>query len=315
MITIPKTGMPQKEKKILEEIKILEEKYFTFDAPVPFCGLKIYPVTVRDYTNFLIVSDCFLLNKNDSPQGISMSNLDYFLSKLVDKEDGRMWSFKFSRLMEMIFHIQNGMKCKNCGKVISFDDYIAQLQKLNANKKEGDTLEGVKCECGGDFQEMIHFRPDEKTKKKQLIVDGHIITSKDFDLLRKIAIYQNMPDYHDDSWVHADVRADQAKKNEILAKKDGPNIANLERKIVCVAAKSAYKIDEIYDMTMRKFIMLLGVIDDAITYETTRIGLMTGLVSHKGPIDHWVYKKDKGMYGSAVSAEDYVGKINSANGG
>lgn len=315
MITIPKEGMPQKDRKILEEIKILEEKYFTFDAPVPFCGLKIYPVTVRDYTNFLIVSDCFLLNKNETAEGIPMTHLDFLLNKLVDKEEGRMWSFKFSRLLEMIFHIQNGMKCKGCGKVLSFDEYVGQLQKLNTDKKEGESLEGVKCECGGDFYEMIHFEPDEKTKKRMLIVDGHTIKTKDFDLLRKLVIYQNMPDYHDDSWVHPEIRADQAKKNEILAKKDGPNMANLERKIVCVAAKSAYKIDEIYNMTMRKFIMLLGVIDDAITYETTRVGLMTGLVSHKGPIDHWVYKKDKGMYGSAVDANDYVGKINQANGG
>lgn len=315
MITIPKEGMPQKDRKILEEIKILEETYFTFDEPVPFCGMKIYPVTVRDYTTFLIVSDCFLLNKNESGEGLRMNHLDFLLSKLTNKEDGRMWSGKFSRLIELIFHIQNGMKCEKCGKVITFDEYVAQLQALNAGKKEGNTLENVKCECGGDLHEMIHFRTDEKTKKRQLIVDGHTIAPKDYDLLRKIAIYQNMPDYHDDSWVHPEIKADQAKKNEILSRKDGPNVANLERKIVCVAAKSAYKIDEIYDMTMRKFIMLLGVIDDAITYETTRVGLMTGLVSHKGPIDHWVYKKDKGMYGSATSFDEYAGTIKQANGG
>lgn len=315
MITIPKEGVPQKDRKILEEIKILEEKYFTFDMPVPFCGMKVYPVTVRDYTNFLIVSDCFLLNKNETAEGIRSTHLEYLLKKMTNEEDGRLWSFKFSNLIEMVFHIKNGMKCRECGKVISFEEYFDQLKKLNANHKEGEPIVGVKCECGGGFNEVIGFDTDEKTKKKRLIVDGNVISSKDYDLLRKLCIYQNMPDYHDDSWVHPEIKADQAKKNEILAKKDGPNMANLERKIVCVAAKSAYKVNEIYDMTMRKFIMLLGVIDDAITYETTRIGLMTGLVSHKGPIDHWVYKKDKGMYGSAVDADDYVGKINQANGG
>lgn len=309
MITIPKEGVPQRIKKIIEEMKYLEDRYFTFDEPVPFCGLKIYPVTVRNYNNFLIVSECFLMNKNDTPEGIRISHLEYLLRKLTDEKEGRMWSIKFFRLLELIFRIENGLKCEKCGKFMSYDEYIA---KFNNPENSGKNI--LECECGGEFKAMIRYETDEKTKKKILIIDGHKISSKDFDMLRQIPIYQNMPDYHDDSWVHPEIRADQAKKQEILAKKDGPTMANLERKIVCVAAKSAYKIDEIYNMSMRKFIMLLGVIDDAITYETTRVGLMTGMVSHKGPIDHWVYKKDKGMYGSAVDADSYVGQINKVNG-
>ena len=31
--------MPESEKKILEEVEYLRDKYFTYDEPVPFCGL------------------------------------------------------------------------------------------------------------------------------------------------------------------------------------------------------------------------------------------------------------------------------------
>lgn len=310
MISIPKENIPQSEKKILEELKYIEEKYFTFDEPVPFCGLKIYPVTVRNYNNFLSVSECFLLNKNDDPKGIRSSHLDYLISKLNDKENGQIWSLKFSRLLELIFGIENGLKCPKCGKFMSFGEYA---REYNDPKNAGKDI--LACECGGHYDVMIRYETDEKTKKKVLVVDGHVINSKDYSMLRKLPLYQNMPDYRDDSWVHPEVRADQAKKQQILAKKNGPTMASLERKIVCVAAKSSYKINEIYDMSMRKFIMLLGIIDDAITYETTRVGLMTGMVSHKGPIDHWVYKKEKGLYGEATSLESYAGTIAQANGG
>ena len=75
------------------------------------------------------------------------------------------------------------------------------------------------------------------------------------------------------------------------------------------------KIEEIYNMTIRKFLMLLSAIDDAMNYECTRIGLMTGMVSMKEPVEHWLYKSEKSMYGSAVTSDDYQSKIKSANGG
>ena len=34
--------MPESEKKILEEVEYLRDKYFTYDKPVPFCGLYLY---------------------------------------------------------------------------------------------------------------------------------------------------------------------------------------------------------------------------------------------------------------------------------
>ena len=39
MIYIPKEGMPAKDVKILEEVQGYESSYFTFDKPIPFCGL------------------------------------------------------------------------------------------------------------------------------------------------------------------------------------------------------------------------------------------------------------------------------------
>lgn len=307
MIVLKGVNIPEKEKKIIDEIQYYEDRYFTFDEPVPFCGLFIYPVTVRNYATFLSVSECLRLNKNETPQGVRMSHLDFLLSKITDKENGRTWTAKFSKLLELIFHIENGLKCNKCGKFITFGEFLSCQKNISTNKID------FSCDCGGEFEEMIKYKTDEKTKRKKLIIDGKEINTNDFNLLRKVPLYQNLPDYFDDSWVHPELRKDQEKKQELLAKKNGDTYASLERKIVCITAKSNYTINEIYNMTMRKFIMLLSVIDDAMTYETSMLGLMTGMVSSKKPIEHWVYKHKQGAYDSYVSQDDYVGTINKVN--
>ena len=57
--------MPAKDVKILEEIQGYESRYFTFDKPIPFCGLNLYPVTMRDY-DMLCIKE--IIDLNNSPQ-------------------------------------------------------------------------------------------------------------------------------------------------------------------------------------------------------------------------------------------------------
>ena len=57
--------IPESEKKILEEINYYKDKYFTYDESIPFHGLAIYPVTMRNYQQFMVSTACLTLNKND----------------------------------------------------------------------------------------------------------------------------------------------------------------------------------------------------------------------------------------------------------
>ena len=107
------------------------------------------------------------------------------------------------------------------------------------------------------------------------------------------------------------IRDDQAAKNEIMSRDSGN--ATIERKILCICAATSYKLKDVYEMSIRQFVSLLGVINDLIEYKITKAGLMSGMVSLKKgqTIDHWIYKKEKGMYGSAVDADALTQKINS----
>jgi len=307
---------PNIPKKIVDEIYRLNEQYFQFDKPIPFKeGLTLYPVNLRHHDEFLAASECLTLNKNDTFEGLGMSNLTYLLSKMDDKknkEDAAKYSQYFIRMCELVFHINYGVRCNKCGKVYNYYDFLT---------KAIDKTKPFHCECykgedgeEDDFDINIKYHTNEETKQKELLINGVPITIEDFDLLRQIIMYQNLPDYKDDSYVDPEMRADQKKKQEILAKKNKTGSATLERKVVCVAAKSNYKIDEIYELSIRKFLILLSAIDDAMNYECTRIGLMTGMVSMKEPVEHWIYKSDPDdLYGDkAVSLDDIQKDISSA---
>lgn len=303
--------MPESEKKILEEVEFLRDRYFTYDEPVPFCGLNLYPVSVRNYNEFMTSNACLLLNKNDDPMGIKFTHLDYLLSKVSDEKEGVLWSMRLSKIIELCFHILPGMKCSKCGKYIPYDQFFTEDRvKLYQEGADEDRKKFFNCDCGeGKMVASLDQKKDEKSNKTVLLIDGHEIDSNNFNKLRKFILYQNLPDFKDDSWVNKEVRDDQAKKAQILS--IGKGTATLERKMVCLSAKSCYKINEIYDLSIRKFCSLLSAMNDAIEYQISKTAIMSGMVKMKDgqTIDHWIYQKDEGMYGKSVSAESYVSKI------
>lgn len=296
---------PQLKEELVNELFYLDSEYFQFDIPVPFKkGLNIYPVSTRNYNKFMICTECLTLDRTEAIEGLSTTNLGYLLMKMADKEEGAKYSQYFSTLCELCFKAPSGIKCTKCGKFYTIPDMLRRL----AEKSESDPI----CECGAndDFEETLKYKIDPKTKKHELIINGITIDDGEFDRIRQIIMYQNLPDYKDDSWVDPVVKEDQEAKRKILARKNKMVDPGIERKIVCVSSQTCYTMEELYELSIRKFLMLLNAVDDAMTYMSTRIGLMTGVVSSKEPIEHWIYKKEEeDIYGSAVDAEAFENKI------
>ena len=73
--------------------------YLTFDLPVPYKNLKIYPATVRDYIEFSTYSECLTLDKNSipDPKIISMTELEYIYYST--EKDNKPYLFFFDRLL------------------------------------------------------------------------------------------------------------------------------------------------------------------------------------------------------------------------
>lgn len=299
--------MPEAEKKILEEVDYFRDKYFTYDLPVPLGKLTLYPVSIKDYNEFLSSSACLTLNKNDDVAGIRMTNIDYLLSKMQDEKEGPIWSLRFTKIIELCFHIKSGLKCPKCGKFMSFEEFYIKYEDEGIIDKNSI----LNCECGSKYQETIKFKENEKGKKI-FVFDGVEVDNQTFNKLRKYIMYQNLPDYKDDSWVDKAIRDDQAAKNELKSR--GSGTASLERKIIGVCVNTHWKIEEVMNMTIRKFLMVLGMVDDIMNYTITRTGLMSGFASlPKGEtVEHWLYKKDEGLYGKAMDMDTYTSQIKNA---
>ena len=314
-------GIPN---KIAKELAYYEYRYFREDAPVPFCGLSIYPATVHDYERFMDATSCLTLNKNGTLEGIRMTNLEYLYSMMESKngDEAAKWAFRFTSLIDVCFHIKSGYKCLKCGRVYEFGtpECAKMLQSVEGRVKDAaiadpsllETQEGIeklkglaKPTCdddGSDVVATIYTKKDEKGKMV-LVLDGHEITSADFDRLRQIVLFQNLPDYRDESWVDPSLKKDREMKLELERKQNDVH-ASIEKKIVCLSISTNYKFGEIYDMPIRKFTMALSTVDDLINYQITKLAMMTGLVSMpKGKtLEHWIYKPDKDMYGDTYKS-------------
>lgn len=296
-------GVPN---KVAKEIELYETQYFKEDKPIPLCGtLMLYPATVHDYEIFSNCSGCLTLDKNHDPQGIAMSYLDYLYSKTqLPGDEGGAWSYKIQKLFEIIFHVKNGIKCTKCGRVISYNspEFVGYIQKVNEAQQNNQPLPEMICPdegCGNNqFIEMMKFVEDPETKKHTLYVDGQLISRKDFDRLRYIVLYQNFPDYQDDSWVDPAIKKDYEEKMRLERQKNDLH-ASIEKKVVCLAVTTSFSFEDIYNMSIRKFTMALATVDDLINYKIMKTASLSGFIQwpKDKPIEHWIYKPHKDMYG------------------
>ena len=69
---------------------------------------------------------------------------------------------------------------------------------------------------------------------------------------------------------------------------------------------SNYNLAEIYDMTIRKFAMALGLVEGVISYKIMRSAMIGGMVSFPKDfkLEHWLYKAPKDMYGDGYKTTD-----------
>ena len=136
-------------------------------------------------------------------------------------------------------------------------------------------------------------------------MNGHIITKKEFNLLRQIVLFQNFPDYVDDSWVDPDLRRDRDEKLR-LEQRNNDLHASIEKKVTGLTITTNYKFDEIYNMSIRRFTMALAMVDDLINYKLLKQAQYSGLSNFpKGfKVDHWMYKPNKDMYGDSYKDTD-----------
>ena len=125
------------------------------------------------------------------------------------------------------------------------------------------------------------------------------INSKQFEEIRRIILYQNIPHF-DDSYVNPEIKEVMAEMDSI--KNKDVEIPSLERKIGIITAHCGLPKREQMLMTYRSHTILFEEVCGEVEFTTTRpIALYAGKDKE---LDHWVYKKKKNKFDGYFTSED-----------
>lgn len=146
------------------------------------------------------------------------------------------------------------------------------------------------------------FRIKMDENKKLYIVDktnNLIIRHKQFEDIRRIIMYQNIPHY-DDHYIDPELKKAMDATDELRNR--NVTMPTLERKFAIITAHSGISKKEQMEMTFRSHCLLFEEICGEVEFTTIRpIALYAG----KGKeLDHWIYKKPKNKFDGYITEVD-----------
>lgn len=256
------------------DIGFLREAYFTFDKPVPYklkCGstLQITPVLLEDSVIF------------NSSYGIL--DIDKNLSTEVEVIQMSYLQFLTDRVFPSIEHSKQQL-VNLCLLCLGF-----KFPHISLNEKKKPVL--------------VDFAQSEDS---QSVYPKHIITAKEFDEVKRIILYQNLPNY-DDEYVNPELKANMEEYDRL---KQGEFVPpTLERRMAIISARTGITKAEQAVMTMRAHNCLFAEVVEEVEYITNNpIAVYAG----KSNNVQWIFKEAKGKYDKYITS---VEKFNKSMGG
>lgn len=155
---------------------------------------------------------------------------------------------------------------------------------------------------------MITYGVDENDKSYIKIGDV-ILHTKEFDEIRELILFQNLPNYKEQNIRDSDLRKD-LEEYEKLMNKD-KKWASLEKQIISVQLGTSLPLKYIYEMSIRKFILTLELTDKKLHYVIYKTASMSGMVKFEKDIDHYMIERSNGIEDKVVEANTFINKIQS----
>jgi len=244
--------------------------------------LLIHPVRMQEYLNFHMIANCLLIEKNKipDPKVISMSYLDFLFYLIENDQNGNV----YAQMLTEIISLSLGIEKENIMYIKDENNKINL--KLN-----------------------IKFSYSENDKEKTILKEN-IIDKTDFDKIKNIIIYQNIPDY-DNTYI--DPKMEKAlKEAQEFVNKNKKKMASLEDQLICVLISTSLSMDDIYNLTIRKFSKILQRVDYKLHYEIYKTASMSGFVKFEQGIDHWMsdLSVDDKYADVKVDFEEFRNKVN-----
>lgn len=126
-------------------------------------------------------------------------------------------------------------------------------------------------------------------KKSAFKIDNVVYYSKDFDEIKNIIIKQNDIETFNPN-INKDTRDLLDKARAMKSKMSGDKQCGVEDQMICLSIATGMKLEDIYDMTIRKFKRYIKRADYKLHYEIYKTATMSGFVEFKDKNfpKHWM---------------------------
>lgn len=272
----------------MENVKEYVEQFVTFGNPVEYKGLKIKPILAKDALRFLDAVSVLEIEKNKIPsvEIIQMSYLEFMINFIMSCNE---------YVSDFVWILQHTIGIKED------NEFIIEGFKVNEILVEELPSQDVIYRVNGwDFElKLCHPRGAE------IVLCGVKFTSREFDDLRRIILYQNIFEY-DETPMSDDFK--RVVEQYYAIKNRGIHKPTLEDKMVAIILNTAYTIDSLGEVPFRSFEKLFYDGVGKIDYIATK-SLEPHLKEGKS-IDHWVYKPIREKYSEVFSdANEFANKF------
>lgn len=250
-------------------------KELTFDSPIKYKNLVLYPVTVKNLFELSGYAECLKVDRNDMTdiKEISMTDLEYLFYKST-LDEGIPYIYMLDRLLSIVL--------KEDG---SFENILFSLDR---------------------------YKYDEY-KKPFMVINGEKYDSRDFKEIKYIISMQNEIELPDET-MSKEVRDSIKKARDFISrtKSKGNKPASLEDYFISVSVATGWSLDYVYSLPIRKFYKILSRIDNLIHYKIYLSASMSGMVEFKDKsfIKHWLSNLDTDRYADvSVSMETVENRL------
>lgn len=238
----------------------------TFDDPIDYKGLLLYPVSIRKINKFLQSSSVLRIQKEYIPDKeiIKMSYLKFLMTN-IDKEKEEYGESLTFDLLALCFMI------------------CMRIEEIS-----------IRLFIGEDC-------------KAKLILNDVEINENDFDYLRKLILYQNLPNY-DDELMNPDLKNDLEQADKI--KNGGEETEDFEHLIANLVIGTGMNIDDVKNLPIRKFYIIGQVMDRKLHYSIYKQASVGGFVEFKQPITHYLKKNIDLLENKVTTVETLKNNLN-----
>ena len=240
-------------------IKDIQKKYamdLALDKPINIGGFELFPVKFKNALLFYSAVEIIKLNKeNYNPIYIKMSYYNFLCHYITSLKEGDVEEQRKGDLLIILF-----------SSLFSLVLNREVLTRFNYNRaeKKGEIL----------LYNSKDLTPAEAYSQEKY----EIINKDDFEEIRSVIVYQNIPDYINFDNYSKDMKELIKQEEERRAKHSN---TTMEDRIDSLIVATGLKVEDIAEMTMRRFSRLYDRMIKKVEYQINKSASMSGFVTFK----------------------------------